>query len=149
MKKTAKAPANIAFLKYWGKADEILRTPLNDSFSMNMTGAFTITTVEFDEKYREDEVILLEGTFSEKETARVIEGLNRIREKAGILYKAKVVTKNSFPKGTGSAASASGFAALAVAGFAAANFPLSEKELTIEARLGSGSACRSIPDRVS
>jgi diphosphomevalonate decarboxylase len=56
------------------------------------------------------------------------------------------VTQNSFPKGTGIASSASGFAALTVAGAAAAGLLLSEKELTILARLGSGSACRSIPD---
>ena len=146
MKATAQAPANIAFIKYWGKADEDLRIPLNDSFSMNLTGAHTVTTVEFVEGLENDDVTLLSGSFSEKERARVIRGLDRIRERAGISTKAKVVTRNSFPKGAGSAASASGFAALTVAAFRAAQTVLTEKELTIVARLGSGSACRSIPD---
>lgn len=146
MKATAKAPANIAFIKYWGKADEALRLPLNDSFSMNLSGAYTITTVEFSKTYTRDEVVLQDGTFSESETARVIQGLDRIRQRANITDKAKVYTKNTFPKGAGSAASASGFAALTVAGFGAAGIELSQKELTIIARLGSGSACRSIPD---
>lgn len=146
MKATAKAPANIAFIKYWGKADESLRTPLNDSLSMNLTGAYTITTVAFDPSYAKDQVELLDGEFSDAETARVIRGLNRIRQKAGSELYARVVTKNTFPKGAGSAASASGFAALTVSGFAALEKSLSEKELTIFARLGSGSACRSIPD---
>ncbi len=146
MKATAIAPANIAFIKYWGKANNELRLPLNDSFSMNLSGAYTITTVEFSKNYEADEVILLDGEFSDKEVARVIRGLDLIRERAGSDEKACVVTKNSFPKGAGSAASASGFAALTVAGFAALNVQLTEKELTIFARQGSGSACRSIPD---
>lgn len=146
MKASAKAPANIAFIKYWGKADETLRLPLNDSLSMNLTGAHTITTVEFDPAFIEDSVDIIGGEFSEHEKARVIKGLTRIREQAGSELRARVVTKNTFPKGAGSAASASGFAALTMAGFAALGTVLSEKEQTIFARLGSGSACRSIPD---
>lgn len=146
MKATAKAPANIAFIKYWGKVDEAERIPLNDSFSMNLTGAHTLTTVEFIPELRRDDVTLLDGSFSEQENERVIRGLDRIRSKIGIQTNAKVVTKNSFPKGTGSAASASGFAALTVAACAAAGATLTEKELTILARQGSGSACRSIPN---
>jgi diphosphomevalonate decarboxylase len=56
------------------------------------------------------------------------------------------MTKNSFPASAGIASSASGFAALTVAAAAALGLTLSEKELTSLARLGSGSACRSIPD---
>lgn len=146
MKATAQAPANIAFIKYWGKSDEALRLPLNDSFSMNLSGAFTTTTVEFSDAYGHDEVQLLDGGFSERETARVIAGLDRMRLRAGAVSHARVVTQNTFPKGAGSAASASGFAALTVAASAALGLSLPEKDLTILARQGSGSACRSIPD---
>lgn len=146
MKQTAKAPANIAFIKYWGKSDAALRLPLNDSLSMNMSGAYTVTTVEFSADYHKDEVTLLGGEFSDHEVSRVIEGLNRIRGRVGVKHYARVVTKNTFPKGAGSAASASGFAALTLAGFASLGAHIPEKELTIFARLGSGSACRSIPD---
>lgn len=146
MKATAKAPANIAFIKYWGKADKDLRLPLNDSLSMNLTGAHTITTVEFSPALNEDSVDIINGEFSEQEKARVKQGLSRIRKRAGSKLRARVVTKNTFPKGAGSAASASGFAALTIAAFAALGTTLSEKELTVFARLGSGSACRSIPD---
>lgn len=146
MKATAIAPANIAFIKYWGKADSALRLPLNDSISMNLSGAYTTTTVEFSSAFSADSVELLEGEFSQKEIARVVAGLDRIRQISGIRERARVVTENSFPKGAGSAASASGFAALTAAGFAATEMVLSEKDLTVVARLGSGSACRSIPD---
>jgi len=158
MKATAVAPANIAFIKYWGKADEVLRIALNDSVSMNLSGAYTTTTVDFSPDYTEDEVLFCSYPLdipSPKrefikmdalEARRIVEHLDRVRKKSGIPDKAKVVTKNSFPKGAGAASSASGFAALTVAGFAAAGLKLSEKELTIFARLGSGSACRSIPD---
>ncbi|MBI5614582.1 diphosphomevalonate decarboxylase [Candidatus Gottesmanbacteria bacterium] len=149
MKATAIAPANIAFIKYWGKKDDVLRLPLNSSISMNLSGATTTTTVEFSKNFKADEVTIIDGNFSEKEELRVIKGLDLIRKSANSSWKAKVATKNTFPKGAGSAASASGFAALTVAGFSAASaadVSLSEKDLTIIARQGSGSACRSIPD---
>ncbi len=146
MKTTAIAPSNIAFIKYWGKKDEALRLPLNSSISMNLSSAYTTTTIEFSKNYHKDSVTLLDGSFSDKERERVIGALERIRERVGISALARVVTQNTFPKGTGAAASASGFAALTVAGFAALEIQVSEKELTIFARMGSGSACRSIPD---
>lgn len=146
MKATAVAPANIAFIKYWGKTDEELRLPLNDSLSMNLSGSYTTTTVEFSPAFTADDTRLVDGEFSQREILRVGDALDEIRAKAGIRLHARVYTKNSFPKGAGAAASASGFAALTVAAFAAAGCKLSQKELTIFARLGSGSACRSIPD---
>ena len=146
MKATALAPANIAFIKYWGKADEELRLPLNSSISMNLSKTHTTTTVEFHPDFVHDDVSLLDGNFSEDEKSRVIKSLNVIRQNAHVAFFARVTTKNTFPKGAGAAASASGFAALTVAAFAALGMKLSEKELSIFARMGSGSACRSIPD---
>lgn len=145
MKATAIAPSNIAFIKYWGRKDEILRLPTNGSISMNLSNLLTTTTVEFNPSFIEDTVI-----FGEKEAnaadQRVIAHIDRIRKRADIQEKVKVITKNNFPSGSGLSSSASGFAALTVAGVGAAGLTLSEKELSILARLGSGSACRSIPD---
>lgn len=145
-KVTAIAPANIAFIKYWGKADSDLRLPLNSSISMNLSGAYTTTTVEFLPSLARDAVELTHGSFSDDEIHRVALALDRIREKSKTKFFAKVVTKNSFPKSAGIASSASGFAALTVAAAAALGLTLPEKQLSILARLGSGSACRSIPD---
>lgn len=148
-KATAIAPANIAFIKYWGKADppageagDALRLPLNSSISMNLSACITTTTVEFSDSYSQDFVESLD----QSESLRVSKHLDKMRARAGSTLYARVVTKNSFPKSAGVASSASGFAALTVAAAAALGLRLSEKELTTLARLGSGSACRSIPD---
>lgn len=156
MKATAVAPANIAFIKYWGKKDEILRLPLNSSISMNLSNAYTTTTVEFSPDYHEDQVHFSpwDRTYKIKRPLdfvgsagnRIRLHLDKLRTLKGISYGAKIVTSNSFPAGAGIASSASGFAALTVASVAALGLQLSEKELSILARLGSGSACRSIPD---
>lgn len=146
MKATAIAPANIAFIKYWGKRSDKLRIPLNDSVSMNISGATTTTTVEFSPSFEKDNISFINDTIQENELVRITQHLDRIRKKARKKLYGRVVTKNSFPKGTGIASSASGFAALTVAATDALSLRLSEKELTILARLGSGSACRSIPD---
>ena len=145
MKKTAVAPSNIAFIKYWGRKDEVLRLPTNGSISMNLSNLLTTTTVEFRSDFEED-TIVLNGKKEDAATSRGVKHLDRIRKLAGIHTKAKVVTENNFPTGTGLSSSASGFAALTVAAASAAGLDLSEKELSILARQGSGSACRSIPD---
>jgi diphosphomevalonate decarboxylase len=146
MKVTAKAPSNIAFIKYWGKRDEKLRIPENSSISMNLSRAFTITSVEFSNKFKSDSLFINGLKASVDETKRVSIHLDLIRSLSKINDFARVESRNNFPKASGIASSASGFAALTLAGAKAAGLSLSEKELTILARLGSGSACRSIPD---
>ena len=145
MKVTAIAPSNIAFIKYWGKKDENLRLPENGSISMCLSNLLTTTTVEFSRDYKDD-FIEIDGIKENNIARRVIEHLDRVRKIAGIAEKAKVVSKNNFPTETGLSSSASGFAALTLAGTKAAGLNLSEKELSILTRLGSGSACRSIPN---
>ena len=145
MKSTAKAPSNIAFVKYWGRKDETLRLPENGSVSMCLSNLQTTTTVEFDDKFEQDEIIF-NGKIEDLENNRAVKHLDRVRALAKIDLKAKVETSNNFPTGTGLSSSASGFAALTVAAAFAAGLKLSGKELSILARQGSGSACRSIPD---
>lgn len=146
MKVTVKAPANIAFIKYWGKKNEKLRLPANSSISMNLSGALTVTSVEFSRKLESDTLFINGLKANKGELQRVSNHLNLIRNISKIKDFARVESKNNFPKASGIASSASGFAALTVAGAKAAELSLSEKQLSILARLGSGSACRSIPD---
>lgn len=145
MKATAIAPSNIAFIKYWGKQDDQLRLPQNGSISMNLSNLLTTTTVEFHKDFREDNVTF-NNQHEQNINTRVIEHIHRIRKLANINTKVKIVTQNNFPTSTGLSSSASGFAALTFAAVKAIGLDLSEKELSILARQGSGSACRSIPD---
>lgn len=145
-KATALAHPNLAFLKYWGKRDSKLNIPLNNSISMNLGGVYTRTTVEFDAALSEDEVIVVGQGEEAKFDRRVTRHLDRIRSIAQVDTHARVKTENSFPAGTGFASSASGFAALTLAAAAALSLDLDQRQLSILARQGSGSACRSIPD---
>lgn len=145
MKATAIAPSNIAFTKYWGRKDEVLRLPENGSVSMSLSNLLTTTTVEFSLMYSKDQITINGGGIEEGEAERIIKHLDRVRKLANINLKARVVSNNNFPSGTGLSSSASGFAALTVSAASAAGLKLKDKELSILARQGSGSACRSIP----
>jgi diphosphomevalonate decarboxylase len=144
-KATAISCANIAFIKYCGRKDHALRLPLNSSISMNLDNATTITTVAFDPALETDQVTIQNAGIADKAARRVSAHLDRIRAQAGMDRRARVASRNSFPMGVGIASSASAFAALTVAACAAAGLDLDERTLTILARQGSGSACRSIP----
>jgi diphosphomevalonate decarboxylase len=143
---TAVSCPNIAFIKYWGNRDDALRLPANGSIYMKLAGLETRTTVEFDRQRTQDEFIL-QGTRPDAEAIRRVSNqLDLLRARAGVEWKARVTSENSFPTGAGIASSASAFAALTVAAAAALGLNLSQRELSSLARRGSGSACRSIPD---
>ncbi|NOK58334.1 MAG: diphosphomevalonate decarboxylase [Chloroflexi bacterium AL-W] len=148
---TAIAPANIAFIKYWGVRDTTRTLPYNGSISMNLDACLTTTTVTFDENLTRDEITL---TFYQQAPhlatgvarERVVVHLERLRALAGTDCYAKVISSNNFPSDAGIASSAAGFAALTRAGVAALGLELDERQLSLLARRsGSGSACRSIP----
>ncbi len=142
---TAISCSNIAFIKYWGNRDPELRLPWNDSISMNLSNATTLATVTFDDALGDDVVVIGDEEVGGAARRRVVAHLDRVRAMADITTPARVVSRNSFPMGTGIASSASAFAALSLAATAAAGLTLSERELSCLARLGSGSACRSVP----
>jgi diphosphomevalonate decarboxylase len=142
---TAIAHPNIAFIKYWGDRDPAIRLPENGSISMNLEGLETRTQVVFDPGISEDKLWIDGESFFGEALERVSKFLDLVRTMAGVDQKAEVKSQNNFPMGTGIASSASAFAALALAASTALNLKLSEKELSRLARIGSGSACRSIP----
>ncbi len=145
-KATARAQANIAFIKYWGNRNEDLRLPANSSLSMNLDGLFTETTVMWDDAQKADSLILNNQHQVGQALKRVAKHLNNLRKYVHGLPKfATVISSNNFPMGAGIASSASSFAALTVAAIGAAGITLPEKTLSSLARLGSGSASRSIP----
>ena len=142
-KATASANANIALVKYWGKRDSKLILPQNGSISMTCDGLSTITTVDFSEEYNQDTIIINDEELR-KDEKDVLGHLDRIRKLSGVKEKAKVVSETNFPVAAGLASSASGLAAITLAATKAAGLNISQKDLTILTRQGSGSACRSI-----
>ncbi len=147
MKATAKSPANIAFIKYWGKTDLKSRVPENNSVSMCLSDLYSLCTVEFRKDLKIDEIEFKnEAVVKTKEKERIVRVLERVRKLGKVKWKAKVVTENNFPKATGIASSASGLSAVTVAALGALGMKMSEKEVSKLARLASGTASRSIPD---
>jgi len=148
---TAVAPANIAFIKYWGVQDAERTLPFNGSISLNLDACLTTTTVMFDSALESDEVtIALYDQAPERAAGRplerVVAQLDRLRALAGVRTRARVASANNFPSDAGIASSAAAFAALTVAGAAALDLDLDERQLSLlTRRSGSGSACRSIP----
>ncbi|HUY00717.1 MAG TPA: diphosphomevalonate decarboxylase [Candidatus Deferrimicrobium sp.] len=145
MKITAIACSNIALVKYWGKRDELLKLPQNNSISITLNNLQTKTTVDFDNRYEED-IYIINGKKVEQqsEIKRLNTYINLLRQQKGVKTPVKMQTESNFPTAAGLASSASGFAALTVAGSKALELTLSDTELSILARRGSGSACRSI-----
>ncbi len=145
MKKiTARAHANIALIKYWGKRDSRLNLPAVGSLSLTLKALSTTTSVEFQEGLSEDSLSINGSDAGEKQTRRASRFLDLIRTDAGIQHGAIIDSTNNFPTGAGLASSASGFAALTVAAANAAGLNLSPSRLSELSRQGSGSAARSI-----
>ncbi|MDB4967712.1 MAG: diphosphomevalonate decarboxylase [Myxococcales bacterium] len=144
MRAVARANTNIALVKYWGKRDTALNLPAVGSLSLTLDGLSTRTTVVFDGKLAADSLLLNGADADERALGRVSKFLDLVRTRAGLIERARVESVNDFPTAAGLASSASAFAALAVAATHAAGLELSDRELSILARRGSGSAARSI-----
>lgn len=140
----ARAYTNIALIKYWGKKNESLILPMNNSLSLTLDAFYTETEVSFSEAYTEDQFYLDNQLQDEKATKKISTFLDIVREKAGTTKKAKVISQNFVPTAAGLASSASGLAALAGACNEALELGLDDQALSRLARRGSGSACRSI-----
>jgi diphosphomevalonate decarboxylase len=145
MKASCIAHSNLALVKYWGNRDDAHRLPMTGSISFNLDNAFTTTTVEFREGLQADSVTLDGAEAGGLAVERIRRHLDLLRMPAGTQLCARVVSRNNFPMGAGIASSASGFAALTCAAAWALGLDLSERELSRLARLGSGSAARSVP----
>ena len=113
---------------------------------MTLADAHTTTTVEWDRNGDlEQDVISLDGsTLGDRAALRLVRHLDRLRALAGVDWRARVASENNFPMASGIASSASGFAALTVAGCAALGLDYDNTRLSAIARLGSGSASRSL-----
>lgn len=150
MKASIIANANIAMVKYWGKRNKELMLPQHGSVSMTTEGLQAHTTVEFDPKYERDIVIIGGKEFGpgteeyDDYTGLFLKVLREMYPEKTRDLKVKIVSNNNFPTAAGLASSAAGFAALAAAVNEALGLGLDDKQLSMLARRGSGSATRSI-----
>lgn len=152
------APSNIALIKYWGKKEN--QIPANPSISFTLNNCKTITKVQFVKKEYKDEFsfdLLFEGKPKEDFKPKILKFFQRIEVYCSYLkeYHITIDTQNTFPHSSGIASSASGMAALSMNIMCLEkqiNTNLSEdfffKKASFLARLGSGSACRSIKGQV-
>ncbi len=152
------APSNIALVKYWGKKEN--QIPANPSVSFTLNNCKTITKLDFIKRENNNDFsfdLLFEGKSKEDFKPKIQKFFERIETYLPFLkdYHFTIDTQNTFPHSSGIASSASGMAALAM------NFMSFEKALhpamaedyfyskaSFLARLGSGSACRSVKGQV-
>ncbi len=161
---TWKTPSNIALVKYWGKQDP--QIPENASISFTLDACFTLTTLEYSKKKtRHAELdsashennfnfdIYFEGEKKEDFKPKIQQFFERIEQYVPFLkdFDFVIKSRNSFPHSSGIASSASGMSALALCIMSIEkelNSTITEeyfnKKASFLARLGSGSACRSV-----
>ncbi|HET8839515.1 MAG TPA: diphosphomevalonate decarboxylase, partial [Flavobacteriaceae bacterium] len=156
-KVSASAPSNIALVKYWGKYGE--QFPKNASISFTLNNCKTETTLHFEEKILTEKEFDFSVFFEGKENLafelKIRQFFERIVQYVPFLkeYSFRIETENTFPHSSGIASSASGMAALALCLMKIEKQLLPEmseefflQKASFLARLGSGSACRSIYD---
>jgi diphosphomevalonate decarboxylase len=139
----ARAGANFALVKYWGKADARLNVPAVGSISITLDSLYTETTVELAPELASDE-LTLDGKRRTEDVAKLSACVDLLRQRARVDTRVRVTSRNNFPTAAGLASSASGYAALVRAAEAALGLALMPRERSIVARQGSGSAARSI-----
>lgn len=137
------APSNIALCKYWGKRDAELNLPINGSLSISLGQLGTTTTLRTSTNGT-DSISLNGKPLSHNDAfyQKVFAFIDVFRRKQNLpIY---IETINTIPTAAGLASSASGFAALTLSldKFFSLNLPL--PILSAFARMGSGSASRSI-----
>jgi|APTNR8051073442_1049403.scaffolds.fasta_scaffold00006_122 diphosphomevalonate decarboxylase len=138
------APSNIALCKYWGKRNEELNLPITSSLSVSLGHLGTTTLITMRSGGVADEILLNGAAVPTRQAfARGVTGfLNLFRPNPSMFYR--VETVNTVPTAAGLASSASGFAALTLAVDQLCRWKLTSRQLSILARLGSGSAARSV-----
>lgn len=149
------SPSNIALVKYWGKHGEQL--PQNPSISFTLSNCHTTTAVTYVKSTNKSELVAFDVFLDGKETPsfkpKIAKFFSRIQQYVPFVgdYSFKIETSNSFPHSSGIASSASGMSALALCLMEMERLLVPEMsdhffttKASFLARLGSGSACRSL-----
>lgn len=146
-------PSNIAIVKYWGKRGN--QIPCNPSVSMTLSEAYTCAELDITDKVKDVDIelsFLFDGLEHQVFGGRVEEYIRKNAKYCPLFkeYAVRINSYNSFPHSTGIASSASAFGAIALAlldaqvGYGLIDNKEFFSRASELARLGSGSACRSI-----
>lgn len=144
-------PSNIALIKYWGKYDN--QIPANPSISFTLNHCKTNTDMEFIADELFSVKTFLAGNEEEKFGEKIEKYFRNIEQYLPWILQGKYIirTENTFPHSSGIASSASGFGAIAKCLMSldesfSGKLPEEEslRKASFLARLGSGSACRSL-----
>ena len=147
-------PSNIALVKYWGKSNP--QIPKNASISFTLNNCHTTTSIHFSKKENTGEVtfdLFFEGKRKEAFKPKIAQFFDRIKEYCPYVfeYEMMIDSENSFPHSSGIASSASGLSAIAMCLMSlekqltpSLTEDFINKKASFLARLGSGSASRSI-----
>lgn len=139
---TVKSYANIAIIKYWGKADTINMVPSTSSVSLTLENMFTMTNISFLPETSSHDEFYINGILQDKEEHRKISTI--IDQYRGELpLYVKVETANNMPTAAGLSSSSSGLSALVKACNQLFETGLSQEQLAQKAKFASGSSSRS------
>jgi len=147
---TCTAPVNIAVIKYWGKRDEKLILPINDSISVTLSSKHmhAKTSVCMSADFKSDRLWLNGQEESVETNQRLLNCLREVRKRAVAEqtgaspdWKVHINSENNFPTAAGLASSAAGYACLV---YALCQLYNVKGDISSLARQGSGSACRSV-----
>lgn len=156
-----KSPSNIALIKYWGKyRDQI---PMNPSVSFTLSQAYTQTIIEYKTKAKKDNKITIDFYFEGKQKPEFARRINQYFKSLLNIYpflnqmEFEISSDNSFPHSSGIASSASSMSSLALCLCSIERNVFDTqhdddeffKKASYLARLGSGSACRSMFPKIS
>ena len=147
----ASCPSNIALIKYWGKYEG--QIPANPSISFTLSNCKTETKMIFKSGEKFSVKTFLAGKEETKFSDKIEKYFQNIEKYLPWILQGSFVieTENTFPHSSGIASSASGFGAIAKClmemdkAFSGKDF-FDVKKASFLARLGSGSACRSVYD---
>lgn len=150
------SPSNIALIKYWGKYGR--QYPRNASISLTLDSAYSDTSMVYEEKSSAGDQVSIDFYFEDKKNdafqAKLEKYLNSIIDEVSFLrtHHLTIRSSNSFPHSAGIASSASAMSAVAmclcrIENEIGTSYDSEEALLhkaSYLARLGSGSACRSV-----
>ena len=149
---SASCPSNIALIKYWGKYEN--QIPANPSISYTLNHCRTNTTMEFFAGEDFSVQTFLAGNEEKKFAEKIEKYFKNIEPYLPWVLKGKYIikTENTFPHSSGIASSASGFGAIAkclmnldeIFNSNNQQPEFTNQKASFLARLGSGSACRSL-----